>query len=276
MQDTIVPIIDSLNQEFFVTRTITPIIAGTTSYPIPQRALARKLREVKIVGPSGGRSDFPKIAVEREQFYRASGTPFGWYFMADGIEIVPVPSASGYSLQLWWFIPPGKLIPTTEAAQVQSVVYGPLTDDVTVVALPTNIVAGSVIDFIQGVPGNGYISLDKTVQSILGLTLSFNLGDVPTTLQPGDIISLSGTSPVLQIPDQAEPYLVTLTAMEVLQAIGDFEGRDNLKEMRDAEDRNLKMLLEPRVEGEATPIINDYGFVGGPRRGLWGLWQGSI
>lgn len=276
MQDTIVPVIDSLQQEFFVTRSITPIVAGVTAYPIPQRAMGRKLREVKIVGPSGGRSDFPKIAVEREQFYRASGTPFGWYFMGDHIEIVPVPNASGYSLQLWWFIPPGKLIPEILSATVQSVVYGPLTDDVTVTALPAVITTGSVIDFIQGIPGNSCIGLDKTVQLAIGTTLSFNLGEVPTDLQPGDIISLSGTTPVLQIPDQAEPYLVTLTAMEVLQAIGDFEGRDALKETRDAQDKNLKMLLEPRVEGEATPIINDYGFTGGPRRGLWGLGLGSV
>jgi hypothetical protein len=81
---------------------------------------------------------------------------------------------------------------------------------------------------------------------------------------------------VLQIPDAAEPYLVTLTAMEILQAIGDFEGVGALKETRDLQDKNIKMLLEPRVEGEATPIINDYGFVGGPRRGLWGLWGGSV
>ena len=106
--------------------------------------------------------------------------------------------------------------------------------------------------------------------------LSFTLGEVPTNLAPGDIIALSGQSPVVQLPDQAEPYLVTLTAMEMLQAIGDFEGRDNLKETRDNQDRNLKLLLEPRVEGEATPIINDYGFTGGPRRGLWNLWAGGV
>lgn len=274
--DTVVPVIDSLMQEFFVVRTETPILAGQTNYAIPSRALGRKLREVKIVGPSGGRSDFPKIAIEREQFFRASGTPFGWYFMGDHIEVVPVPTASGFSLQLWWFVPPGKPVATISAAQVLSVTYGVLTDDVVVSSVPADLVTGSVVDFIQGISGNGYLGLDKTIQNIVGTTFSFNPGDVPTSLVAGDYLSLSGTSPVLQIPDSAEPYLVTLTAMEILQAIGDFEGRDALKETREDENKNLKLLLEPRVEGEATPIINDYGFVGGPRRGLWGLWQGSV
>lgn len=276
LQDTVVPVIDSLEQEFFVVRSTVPIVSGQTNYPIPTRALGRKLREVKIIGPSGGRSDFPKVAIEREQFYRASGTPFGWFFMGDHLEIVPVPTALGFSLQLWWFVPPGKPVLTTSAAQVQSVTYGPLTDDVTVTALPTNFVAGTVIDFIAGMSGNAYLGLDKTILADAPNTLTFTLGDVPTDLAPGDWISVSGTSPVLQIPDPAEPYLVTLTAMEILQAIGDFEGRDALKETREMQDKNLKLLLEPRVEGEATPIINDYGFIGGPRRGLWGLWQGSV
>lgn len=276
MNDTLLPVIDSCDQEYFVVRTITPILSGTTYYAIPPRAMARKLREVKIVGPSGGRSDFPKIAVEREQFYRASGTPFGWYFMGDHIEIVPTPSATGFSLQLWWFLPPGKLIPVTEAAVVQSI--DTVLGEVTVTSVPSNIVAGSVIDFIQGVSGNATIGTDVTIVSILGNVITFDPTSIPTVpaLVAGDYISLAGYSPVVQIPDAAVPYLVTMTAMEVLQAIGDFEGRDALKETRDMQDRNLKILLEPRVEGEATPIINDYGFVGGPRRGLWGLWQGSV
>lgn len=272
MQDTLVPVIDSLQQEFFVTKTLTDIVVSQDIYAIPPRALGRKLREVKIVGPSGGRADFPKIAVEREQFYRAAGTPWGFYFYGDRIAIVPVPQATGYQLQLWWFLGPGKLIPVSDAAVVQSIAG----DDVTVVSLPSTIVTGSTIDFIQGVSGNSCISIDKEVINVAGNTLTFTTGDVPTDLAAGDYISIAQTSPVLQIPDPAVPYLVTLTAMEVLQAIGDFEGRDALKETRDLQDKNLKLLLEPRVEGESTPIINDYGFIGGPRRGLWGLWQGSV
>lgn len=276
MADTMVPVIDSLVQEYFVTRTRSPIIAGQTSYAIPVRALGRKFRDLKLVGPSGGRSDFPKIAVEREQFYRANGTPFGWYFMGDHIEIVPTPQASGFELEFWWFIPPGKIISPSVTVTVQGI--DTLTGEVTVSPIPPNLIVGSIIDFIQGVSGNSTIGLDKPIAGILGNIMIFAPGDIPVNppLALGDYISLTGTSPVLQIPDSAEPYLVTLTAMEILQAIGDFEGRDALKETRDMQDKNLKMLLEPRVEGEATPIINDYGFVGGPRRGLWGMWNGSV
>jgi hypothetical protein len=268
-QDTLVPVIDSLQQEYFVTTSTVPILTGINEYAIPSRALGRKMRDVKLVSPSGGRSDFPKIAVEREQFYRVGGSPFGFYFYGDRIRVVPVPAADGYSLQLWWFLGPSKLVLSSAAAVVTAI----NTDVVTVAAVPSNIVAGSIVDFVQGVGGNSTIGYDKTVVSIVGNDISFATGDVPTlpALAAGDYISLAQTSPVLQIPDSAVPYLVTLTAMEVLQSIGDYEGHAALKETRDTQEKNLKMLLEPRVEGEATPIINDYGFIGGPRRGLWGL-----
>lgn len=272
MQDTVVPMIDSLQQEFFVTTSDVPILSGVDQYSIPPRALGRKLRDFKIIGPSGGRADFPKIAVEREQFYRAAGTPFGFYFFGDRYKIVPVPQADGYSAQLWWFLGPGKFIPVSEAAVVVSV----MGDDVTVAGVPSVITNGATVDFIQGVSGNSSYSIDKVITGIAGSVISFGVGEVPLDIAAGDYISLAQTAPVVQIPDPAEPYLVTLTAMEILQAIGDFEGRDALKETRDLQDKNIKMLLEPRVEGEATPIINDYGFVGGPRRGLWGLWNGSV
>jgi hypothetical protein len=276
MQDTLVPVIDSLQQEFFVTRSLVPILSWVNEYGIPPRALGRKLREVKVVSPSGGRADFPKIAVEREQFYRASGTPFGFYFYGDKIVVVPVPQADGYSLQLWWFLGPGKLVPVSDACTVVSFTFGPITDDVVVSSVPATIFVNSTVDFIQGVSGNSSYAIDRVITAIAGTTLSFALGQVPTDIAVGDYLSIAQTAPIVQIPDPAEPYLVTLTAMEVLQAIGDFEGRDALKETRDLQDKNLKLLLEPRVEGESTPIINDYGFVGGPRRGLWGIWGGSV
>jgi len=274
LQDTLVPVIDSLQQEYFVTTSLVPILTGINDYAIPARALGRKMRDVKLVAPSGGRSDFPKIAAEREQFYRVGGSPFGFYFFGDRIRVVPVPVADGYSLQLWWFLGPNKMCLSSAAAVVTAI----NADVVSVASVPSNIVAGSSIDFIQALGGNATIGYDQSIVSIASNDITFATGAVPTApaLAAGDYISIAQTSPVLQIPDAAEPYLVTLTAMEILQAISDFEGQAALKETRDQQDKNLKMLLEPRVEGEATPIINDYGFVGGPRRGLWGLWGGTV
>lgn len=268
MQDTVIPVIHSLNQEFWLTRTLLDITANVVQYPIPKRAMGRKFREVKIRNPNNNRSNLPQIAIEREQFYRASSVPAGFFMYGDKIEIVPTPTVDGYQLQLWWFLPPGLMVPVADAAVVQSV----SGNDVTVDSVPDTLAIGTDIDFVEGISGNSYLAIDKEIINIAGNTITFTSGDVPDDLAAGDYITVAGTSPVLQIPDVAVPYLVTLTAMELLQAMSDYEGMDRLRETRDEQKKNVMLVLEPRVEGEPIPLINDYGFVGGPRRGLWSAW----
>jgi hypothetical protein len=268
MRDSVVPVIHSLNAEFFVTRTNVDIVAEQVIYPIPTRAMGRKLREIKLRNPNNNRSNLPQIAIEREQFYRASSVPAGFFFYGDRIELVPTPTVDGYQLQMWWFIPPGAMCLLSEAA----VITGISDPDVTVASLPATMAVGIDIDFIAGSSGNSYLGIDKTIQNVSGTTVTFTAGDLPDDLAVGDLLSLSGTSPVLQIPDEAEPYLVTLTAMEILQAISDYDGMARLKDTRDEQKKNLMLMLEPRAEGEPIPLINDYGFIGGPRRGLWSAW----
>jgi hypothetical protein len=268
MKDSVVPVIHSLNAEYFVTRSDVDIVSNQVIYPIPPRAMGRKLREIKLKNANGNRSDLPQIAIEREQFYRASSVPAGFFFYGDKIELVPEPTQDGWILQLWWFIPPGLMCTLSQAAVVQSI----SDPSVTVVALPSNIILGSTVDFIAGTSGNSFVSIDNTITGVASNVLTFAADSLPSGLAVGDYVSISGTSPVLQIPDEAAPYLVTLTAMEILGAISDYEGMGRLKETRDDQKKNLMLMLEPRAEGEPIPMINDYGFIGGPRRGLWSSW----
>lgn len=273
MQDTLVPLIDSLNGDFFVRTAELAMVQNQAEYRLPTRALARKLRDVKIKNSANIRFDFPKISIEREQIYQVNGIPFGFYFKGDRFVVVPVPTTTQYSIQYWYFLSPGSMIPYTDAA----IVTGVSGDDVTVSSVPSALVTGAVVDFIQGTAGNSCLDIDKTITNVAGNTISFDADEVPTDLAAGDFVSIAGTSPVLQIPDSAVPLLVTLTAMDVLQALSDFEGYERLFKIAYGQGKdpgqyeNLKKLLEPRIEGEATKIINDFGIV---KRGWRGRWWG--
>jgi len=269
--DTVVPLIDNMNGDYFVRTTEIPMVVDQSEYRLPTRALARKLRDVKIRNSANIRFDFPKISIEREQIYQVNGIPFGFYFKGDRFTVVPTPTTTEYSIQYWYFLPPSNLIPYTDAA----VVTGVAGDDVTVNSVPTAIsdifAAGGMVDFIQGTSGNSCLEIDKTISNIAGNTITFTTGDVPTDLASGDFISVAGTSPVVQLPDAAVPYLVTLTCMDILQAISDFEGYDRLERIAQKQEKSLKALMEPRIEGEATKIINDFGLINRGWRGrYWG------
>lgn len=270
MKDTIVPVIHSLNQEYFVWKTTTAIVANQTQYELPSRAFGRKLRELKLVNTAGGTSNLPQVSIERTQFYRTGSLPAAFYMYGDVIEIVPTPTATGYSLQLWWFLAPGDIVTPSEAAVVVSVT----DDDVTVSSVPSQITNGAVVDFIQASGAARYLEINKTITGIAGNVISFAADTVPDGLAAGDYISLAGKSPVIQLPEVAICYLETLTAMEILGAISDYEGQGRLKETRDEQKTNMLNALAPRIDGEVIPLVNDYGFLGGPRRGIWNAWGG--
>lgn len=270
IRDTLIPLIDSANQDYFVMKTNLPILAGVENYSIPPRAIGRKLREIKIFNESGVRGDFPKISIEREHLYLSSASPYGFHFYGDRIQLVPIPTSDGFSLQLWWFLSPGKLVKTSEAGVVTNI----SGDDVTLQTVPSTFAIGRRLDFVQGTTGNRYLGIDTLVTNLAANTLTFSAGTVPSDLSVGDYVSLAGESPVLQIPEEAKPYLQTCTAYDALYSISDFEGQKALEFKMKEQKENLLKLLEPRIEGEAEIIINEKGLLRGRMRRSYGfLWR---
>ena len=98
---------------------------------------------------------------------------------------------------------------------------------------------------------------------------------MPASFAPGDFVAIAGQSPVVNfIPNECYSLLESLLAYRVLNSLGDFEGAKTLAEDIAVEERNIKQLLEPRIDGEPTIIINRTGLVRGTkwlqRRWLYG------
>ena len=261
----VVPMVDSVNGEFFVTSEQTAVVAGQSNYTIPYRAIGRSLRDLKIVDTvNSDTRDCPYIAPEDIQYYENTALEYGHYFKGDEIYLVP-DVASTYTgndaLQIWYKIRPSALVKLSNAAKVSSV----SSPDVVVESVG-DIVTGSVIDFIKGKSGNKIKGVDKSVVNVAGTTLTFAAADLPTDLEAGDYISLQGTSPVItMIPDECSPWIERLGAREVLLAIGDDVGADKLAPGIAQERENLLMLLEPRNKGEPRVMINRHGLVRGSK-----------
>lgn len=268
IQSRLVPVIMSMRQDFFVTSTDTSLVSGQDSYDIPKRSVGRTLRDLKRKSSSGNKSDMTLIGIENEHFSASVGTPSQFYFKGDKIVVVPKPSTTTDVLEQWWEIMPSKITTTDKAAVVTSVSLG----DVSVASVPSTLVTGRSADFVAGYAGHYLKAMDKTITNISGNVISFATADVPSSLVAGDYISLAGYSPVMQLPDECYPYLETETCYRILQAISDYEGAKFLMEDIKVELTNLKMLLEPRIRGEATKIIPRLGLARGSRsRWKWGF-----
>lgn len=257
----IVPIIMSLRENYFVTMEEVSSVANQAEYNIPERSMGNGLRDLKVAIDSTDVRDMHLYTLEDAHMSSLSSQPLGFYFQADQVVVVPTPAVSTYTFQMFYHLPPAALVLTSAAAQIVSIAG----DVVTVGSVPSGITASASVDFIRGKQGYRTYSMDNTVQGVTSNTITFAADVVPDSAVAGDWITLSQTSPLVQLPNSCYRLLETRAAATALDAIGDYEGSDKLMERSQKEEENLKIVLAPRIYGEQTKIINRNGLLRGRR-----------
>ena len=264
----IIPMLESTNQEYFVTSEDIPLVASTSEYNIPYRATGRSFRELKLKSSTDSTDvrNLQKISIEDLQIFSSQALPMGFYFKGDRFVLVPDVSSSAQVdlIEAWYRLAPSNLVALAEVSTVVSVT----STIVTVDTVPSTFTVSTPIDFIQGVSGNRIYSIDKSPTAVGSTTITFAAGTIPSTLIAGDYIALAGESPVANmIPNEVYPYLESVLAKRCLRSIGDFEGARELNDDISEEKKNLLKILEPRIDGEPTVIINRTGLVRGQKFG---------
>lgn len=270
-----VPLVESLSQEYFVIETTEPVVAGVSEYSIPYRAIGRKLRELKISDAQNNIRNMAQIALEDAQLYQTSTLMVGFYYRGDKIVLVPTVQDNitvDQVLRFWWYMPPSALCAVSQAAQVTSIVGS----TVNCTMVPATVSGAALIDFVQGKSGNAILDYDVAFSSTTATSVVFaSADDIPSSLVEGDFISAAQTSPVVNyLPNESQPLLESYSAQRVCQRIGDFDGAKAIAEDISAEEKSLKLLLEPRIDGEPIIIINRYGLVRG-MKAMQRRWVGG-
>lgn len=265
----IVPMLISINEDYFVVEDQVTAVADQAEYDIPVRAIGRTLRDLKTTDSGGTVRDLNLIPLEDEHIYTSQVTPGAFYFKGDKIVLIPAFTTTTATVNFWYQIRHSQLVELTDAGKVVNI----SSNVVTVDNVPSTFTTGAEIDFIQGVSGNNIISLDKTITNVSGSQLTFAAGDVPSSLVEGDYISPAETTPVLQVPDECQHYLELLTMKSIYHAIGDYEAQSMAERRLDTTRANLEKLLSPRIRGEPKKINNPRSLLRGGRyryrRGLF-------
>lgn len=263
----IVPALISVRKEFFVVSIDEATVADQAAYNIPYRAVGLSLRDLKYradVDDLTQAYDLVEIDQSQEDEYRSSnGEPAGYYFKNDQVIIVPTPPNADAAIEVWHEQRPSKCVLLEAAAVVTAIV----NDVVTVDAVPDSFVATAEIDFIRGKAGHRILAMDKAISSVSSLDITFASNAVPDGLAVGDYLSLAGTTPVLQIPEEYHPLAETQTAKRVVFAIGDLEALAQLEKDEADEQKAGFKVIEPRNRGAPTKIVNRGGLLKGGRGG---------
>lgn len=256
MASTVVPLVLSCSEEFFVSTIDIPLVSNQTQYRLPDNNIGARVRNVSLVN-GGAQSQLVRIEPERLAQYTT-----GFYMDGGGLNLLPGPSGS-YTLRVRYYARPGQL--TNTAANYRTLSntsYNSTRTTLTFSSGATGTLtptAGTSYDIIAARSPFDTMIQNTTVSGVGPFTVT-GASNFPQTVQDGDYLCVRDTSPFLQIPVEAQSLLIQLTTCAVLAQLGDtaklgpaLDKAEMLKEM-------AMRLLTPRTDGNPQKMR---GLLGG-------------
>lgn len=248
---TIVPNIMAVREEFFVFYKRYTIVAGTGAYRIPPRAIGLVAREIQIQNGNSA-TDLPKINPEEVLDY-GQGSVDSFYMVNNNIVLYRVPTNSGASLVVPYFLRPGKLVLPAEAAVISAIDTN--TNVLTVASIPDSWVTGNRFDLIRQDGGHECVDIDLTSTLVSGTDITFS--SLPASLQVGDYIALSGETPVVQLPPDYHPILAQAVAFQILDDMNQ-PGAEKAGKKLEKMLESVQTMISPRVQGAPTAFVHEW------------------
>jgi len=271
---TLVPQIMKTQEEYFV--HIYDVLLSTSTdgtYPIPDRAVGKKLRDVALVDAAGNEQYITRINPADVKFMSPSVTAQtnwvnGFYLQNNSVKLFAGIPAQYVYIRYRYYRRPNNLCATDAAAQVTAIDIGTLT--VTCGSVPGDWVVTDTVDIISQHPSFDSLADDTAITAINNSDVT--LTALPANLEVGDWLSLSGTTPIPQLPYEAHPVLGQLGACKALEAMGDAN-----VEMAWARYKQMSSdfytSITPRTDSPAQKIVSPnnisqrgWGGLGGWRR----------
>lgn len=270
LQSVVLPFIESVKGEYYVTNKDTTFVQGQTVYIMPTRATGSKLRDVCLLDNQNNEVNLPYIAPEDlKSTWAYAPYQFGFYPRDNNIVLVfgnLIGSGSYNFVRMMYFRRPNTLcttsaISTDTANAGQITAINTLTNEVTLDFVPPSWTTSTLFDVINSMPPFQARGDDQTITSLAGFILTFT--SLPSGISVGDWVSEANFSPIMQIPVEAIRWLETLTSARILQYSGD-PAFQVFQAQAEQNKKDLIQIINPRVDGSPAKIPQ--------RNRLWGGW----
>ena len=255
----LVPLIIKHCEEFYVRPYDYSVLANTSTYAIPTRAVNMMLRAVQLVDSTNANVLINLDRLNIEDLYMSmSGSRVrmqknGFYLEGNNVVLFPIPLQVGGTLRLKYFIRPSQLVPLSSCAQILSINTG--TNTITCVALPSTWSTANTFDLVKANPGFECTAIDQLATTVTGATITFTT-TLPTNVSVGDYICLANQSCIVQVPPELQPLLFQYVVIRVLSAQGDANALKAAIAELEALEKNASILLAPRVQGSTKRVTN--------------------
>ncbi len=209
IQETLAPLLASLDSGYFLEPADTDLVADQAGYDLDRYAMWNKVRRVEILDSDDSPREIELVTPEQRTKYNTvdSGTPIAFEMRHAQIVLIPPPDAATESLRQWIYRRPGRLVATTAAAVVSSqngsgvVTYTG--------APPSTHTASSVHDFYRGTSPFRRIATAVTATGQSGSTQTFATATA-ALLVAGDYVCVRDETVFPAVPIELHPFLKDL------------------------------------------------------------------
>ncbi len=286
LQSRMLPLVNSVREEFYVQAETQSLVAGQQFYRIPGRSIGNRLRDVQLRQSDGTLSNLVRIAPEA---YPEMGSvspaaqPWAYYLESDSVMVIPTPSTGpSASLVLKYLIRPNWLVihNNNHTPHVIGVTNnGNGTTTITHNGSASfNTAAAGFLDIVSIKPPfrTVMISTVPTAYATGSITVAtsalpsdFTTANFGGGADKGAVISQAETSSVIQLPPELQMVLFQRVLCRVMQSIGDLEALQAAEANAQQMERDAIGLLANRTEGEPKKVVGR--LLTQPRR-RYGLW----
>ncbi len=260
IQTAMVPLLLRVREEFLVLKSSVALTASSTRVRIPGRTIAGRLRDVRctINGVDVRLTRFEPA--DRARLFptpTGSGALVGYYLEGEWIVLLGLPTAAA-TLDIYYFARPGRMTVTpAEFAAIDSI--------------GSNVTTATTAS-IDWTPGPNSSNFLDVVRADSGLsTLLAGVGGSPTGagyavfpltttayVAAGDYVCLRDKCPVVPLPVELHPVLLSRAVCAVLRQLGKYNEASQEEKTADRIEATAIELLTPRVETQSKVVVGNF------------------
>lgn len=258
----ITPHVLSFHEEYFVRTDLVDLVANTSRYQIPPRAVGGKLRELAYQDSSGNIFEMSRIKVDDIPSYQNNVIQNSFtLFYVEGSEIclVPVTGANpAGQLRFSYYLRPNEMVSESDVSIVTSI--NTTTGVVSVDKIPDAFSLSTDLDIIQTKNPHRSLAIDVLAMGLdtSGNTITFDVDDLPTGLAVGDHIALAEQTIVPQVPSDLHSMLAQRVAARCLESLGDAQGLSSANTKLTEMEKKTGSIIDDRVEGAPLKVVNKH------------------
>lgn len=240
------------SREYYLAYDDDRTINSSGVYVLSPRAIGGKLINASLLD---GMTIQDLSWITEDELYTLDNSPRGVpgiYLKRNSVILVP-PTQHGFpTIRLTINIRPGNLVVTTDAAQITAINTGLSTVTVSG-TVPAAFTTSLTYDLIQDEPNFDHLAIDQVATSVTSTTVVFS--SLPDRLAVGDWVSISQTSPVVQIPADLQPLLEQKVSCSLLRFQGDKDSLTLAQAELERMEKDTMALYTPRVEKAGKKLV---------------------